>query len=302
MKIAFAGTPEFAVPALRALQQSKHQIQVVYTQPDRPSGRGMKLHASAVKQFALEHGYAIEQPQNFRDPNNIETLKNYDIDVMVVAAYGLILPQTVLDTPRYGCINIHPSLLPRWRGATPVQHAILAGDAVTGVTIMQMNAAMDAGDILYQEKFPLTGKETTAELMPLLAELGAKYLLKALDLLADKSITPIKQNPDEVTYAPRLTKEQAKIDWHKPAEVIEREIRAYNPWPVSFTEINGQLIKIWQAEVVDQPANAEPGKILVAQKNRIEIAASNKILQIKKLQMAGGKILTAVEFLNAYAI
>ncbi|HET9448525.1 MAG TPA: methionyl-tRNA formyltransferase [Steroidobacteraceae bacterium] len=302
MSIVFAGTPEFAVPALEALLGSSHRVVAVYTQPDRPAGRGQQLAASAVKQCAVRHGLPVEQPVTLREPAAVEQLKRYSADAMIVAAYGLLLPQSILQTPRLGCINIHASLLPRWRGAAPIQRAIAAGDAQSGVTIMQMEAGLDTGPILLTRSVSIDARETAASLHDRLASLGAQALLDALDAIAQGAATPRPQPAEGVTYAAKIRKEEAAIDWSRPAADIDRQIRAFDPWPVAETRWNGQQLRVWQALPIDSPATAAPGKVLGTSAAGIDVGTGNGVLRLTRVQSAGRKAMSAADFLKAHRL
>jgi len=275
MKIIFAGTPAFSVPPLQALMAAGHDIIAVYTQPDRPAGRGRKLTASPVKQAALSHNLPVFQPENFKTEDAIATLQAHQADIMVVVAYGLILPKAVLDAPRQGCLNIHASLLPRWRGAAPIQRAIEAGDAQTGITIMQMAEGLDTGDSLYQIATDITDTDTAQTLHDRLSQLGAQAIVTVLKDL--KRYPPQPQDESQVTYAHKLTKAEAELDWTQAAPLLQRKIHAFNPWPVAFTQLNGKPLRIWQASL--QPKNPEnlpkspapPGTILKVNKAGIDV-------------------------------
>ncbi|MFT7683871.1 MAG: methionyl-tRNA formyltransferase, partial [Moritella dasanensis] len=252
LRIIFAGTPDFAAKHLSALLNSEHQVIAVYSQPDRPAGRGKKLKPSDVKQLAVSHDIPVYQPASLRNEEAQQALSALDADLMVVVAYGLILPQVVLDTPRLGCINVHGSLLPRWRGAAPIQRSIWAGDAETGVTIMQMDLGLDTGAMLHKVTCPIAADETSASLYDKLAELGPQGLLETLAQISDNTAVAEVQDDEQSNYAAKLSKEEANIDWTQSAVEIERQVRAFNPWPVSYTQIAEQNVKIWQASVSEE--------------------------------------------------
>lgn len=297
--IVFAGTPHFALPCLEALYQSPHQLKAIYTQPDRPAGRGRKLQPSAVKAWAEPHNLPIMQPVNFKQPEAINQLAEFAPDIMVVIAYGLILPQAVLDIPHYGCINVHASLLPAWRGASPIQHAILHGDQESGVTIMQMNAGMDTGGMYTQVKCSIAHNDTAGDLHDRLANLSAQPLLATIDAIINQHATPIPQLDELATYAPKIAKQDAAIDWNQPAIKIDCQIRAFNPWPIAFTTANETIMRIQHAHVVDTHHATQPGEILKITKEGIIVAARKQAIAIKSLQFPGGKALTVADYLNA---
>lgn len=299
LRIIFAGTPDFAARHLDALLSSGHKVVGVFTQPDRPAGRGKKLMPSPVKVLAEEHGLPVFQPASLRPQENQQLVADLNADVMVVVAYGLILPKAVLDMPRLGCINVHGSLLPRWRGAAPIQRSLWAGDADTGVTIMQMDVGLDTGDMLYKLYCPITAEDTSATLYDKLAELGPKGLIDTLQQLADNHTQPEVQDEALVTYAEKLSKEEARLDWSLSAAQLERCIRAFNPWPMSWLEIDGQPVKVWQASVIDGQANAAPGTIIEASKQGIQVATVEGILNLESLQPAGKKAMSAQDLLNS---
>ena len=299
LRIIFAGTPDFAARHLDALLSSGHQVVGVFTQPDRPAGRGKKLMPSPVKVLAEAHNLPVFQPASLRPAENQQLVAELNADVMVVVAYGLILPKAVLDMPRLGCINVHGSLLPRWRGAAPIQRALWAGDTDTGVTIMQMDVGLDTGDMLYKLSCPITSQDTSATLYDKLAELGPKGLIDTLRQLEENSINPQVQDEALVTYAEKLSKEEARIDWSLSAAQLERCIRAFNPWPMSWLEIDGQPVKIWQASVIAENAAAEPGTIITASKHGIQVATVEGILNLELLQPAGKKPMSAQDLLNS---
>ena len=306
MKIIFAGTPHFAASALAALL-NEHQIVAVLTQPDRPAGRGMQLIASAVKQFALLHNLTVLQPATLKTEEIQRAIAALDVDVMVVAAYGLILPPAVLKLPRYGCLNIHASLLPRWRGAAPIQRAILAGDQETGVTIMQMDEGLDTGDMLLRNACPIQVNDTAQSLHDKLAEMGASSILEALRLLQENRLAPITQDNDAACYAAKLTKSEAQIDWQQDAQQIERAVRAYNPFPGCHASLNGVAIKIWQAEVCldkygEDGKRCNPGTVIAVDKRGITVACGKDALRLETLQRPGGKVQSAAQFLQAMPV
>jgi len=302
LSVVFAGTPEFSVPALRALIASEHRVVAVYTQPDRPAGRGRQLAASAVKQCAVEHGIPVEQPVTLRDASAVATLASYQPDVMVVVAYGLLLPRDVLSIPAHGCVNIHASLLPRWRGAAPIHRAVLAGDAMTGVAIMQMEAGLDTGPVLIERTTPIDARDTAASLHDRLAAMGADALIEALRGLPAGSIVPRTQPEAGVTYAAKIRKEEAQIDWRQPAEYIDRQVRAFNPWPVAQTEVRGTQLRVWSAELVDQTTGAVPGTVIGADAKGIRVATGRGVIALTQLQLAGRRAMSAAELLNAHPL
>ena len=301
LKIVFAGTPEFAANHLSALIESEHQVIAAYTQPDRPAGRGKKLHASAVKQLAQQHDIPVYQPASLKSEEAQQQLAALNADVMVVVAYGLILPQIILDTPKYGCLNVHGSLLPKWRGAAPIQRAIWAGDAETGVTIMQMDKGLDTGAMLSELRIAITPTDTSATLYTKLAQLGPKGLLETLASLRD--ITPQAQDNTLATYAEKLSKQEAKIDWTMTAAQLERNVHAFDPWPVAYFEANGAAIKVCSAEVQQTPIrdNAQPGQIVQADKHAIGVQTGDGVFLIKTLQLPGKKPLATQDILNGHS-
>lgn len=295
MKIIFAGTPEFAAVALKALIEAGHEIVLTLTQPDRPSGRGMKLTPSPVKVMAEQHGIPVWQPERLRTPEQQAPVAAAQADVMVVVAYGLILPQAVLDLPKLGCLNIHASLLPRWRGAAPIQRAILAGDAETGVTIMQMDAGLDTGDMLSVHAIPIAPDDNAASLHDKLADQGAQAIVATLTDLPALQARRQKQSETGISYAEKLKKEEAAIDWNLPAAQLDRMIRAFNPFPSAQTTLQGAALKLWRASVTDN--GGAPGEILSADKTGIVVACGDGALRITELQKAGGKRMDAAAFL-----
>jgi len=299
LKIIFAGTPDFAARHLDALLSSGHQIVGVFTQPDRPAGRGNKLTASPVKQLAEQHAIPVYQPKSLRPLENQQLVAQLDADVMVVVAYGLILPEAVLNMPRLGCINVHGSLLPRWRGAAPIQRALWAGDADTGVTIMQMDVGLDTGNMLHKLSCPIEASDTSATLYDKLASLGPAGMLTTLEQLADNSAIPEVQDESLVSYAEKLSKEEARLDWTLSAAQLERCIRAFNPWPVSYFIIDDQPVKVWKASVLPAASHCRPGEILQADKAGIQVATADGVLNIEELQPAGKKAMKAQDLLNS---
>lgn len=301
MKIIFAGTPHFAASALEILLAKNHNVVAVLTQPDRPAGRGMQLAPSPVKQLALQHNIPVLQPLTLKTAEIQQQLASYDADVMVVAAYGLILPQPVLQTPRLGCLNIHASLLPRWRGAAPIQRAILAGDEETGITIMQMDEGLDTGAMLLKRKCPIVAHDTAQMLHDKLAKLGAEAITEALDKLDRGDLTGVVQDAAQATYAAKLNKVEAQIDWSQNATHLERTVRAYNPVPVAHTALNGTTIKIWQASKSDE-GQGEPGVVLSIDKHGILVACGLGALCLEVLQRPNGKSLPASQFVQGFPV
>ncbi|MEG0057756.1 methionyl-tRNA formyltransferase [Hafnia sp.] len=299
LRIIFAGTPDFAARHLDALLSSQHQIVGVFTQPDRPAGRGNKLTPSPVKVLAEQHNLPVFQPVSLRPEDNQKLVSDLNADVMVVVAYGLILPKAVLDMPRLGCINVHGSLLPRWRGAAPIQRALWAGDAETGVTIMQMDVGLDTGDMLHKVSCPITAQDTSATLYDKLAEMGPQGLLATLAELANGTATPEKQDEALVTYAEKLSKEEARLNWTLSAAQLERCVRAFNPWPVSFFMIDGQPVKVWQSQAIVAEQNQAPGTIISADKHGIAVATAEGALLMTQLQPSGKKSMSAQDLLNS---
>lgn len=299
LKIIFAGTPDFAAQHLDALIKSEHQVIAVYSQPDRPAGRGKKLKASEVKQLALAHDIPVYQPENFKSDDAKQQLADLNADIMVVVAYGLLLPKAVLDTPKLGCINVHGSILPRWRGAAPIQRAIWAGDAETGVTIMQMDEGLDTGNMISIATCPIEATDTSASLYSKLAELGPTVLIDTLATIADGTAKAEKQNDELANYAKKLSKDEANIDWQMSAQQIERNIRAFNPWPICFTQMQGNIVKVYAAELSDGTGRA--GEVLAADKSGVTVATGDGALKITQLQPQGKKPMSAQDFLNGRA-
>ncbi|TNI71360.1 methionyl-tRNA formyltransferase [Aeromonas media] len=299
LKLIFAGTPDFAARHLAALLSSDHEVVAVYTQPDKPAGRGQKLTASPVKELALANDLPVYQPASLRNEAAQAELAALGADLMVVVAYGLILPKAVLDTPRLGCLNVHGSLLPRWRGAAPIQRAIWAGDAETGVTIMQMDVGLDTGAMIRKVSCPIAFDETSASLYDKLAELGPQALVDTLGAMAAGETTAEAQDDALANYAQKLSKEEARIDWSMEAVAIERCIRAFNPWPISWFEVTEQTIKVWQAEIIDSDHGQSAGTLLKADKQGIDVATGKGVLRLLTLQPPGKKAMSVPDLLNS---
>jgi methionyl-tRNA formyltransferase len=307
VRIAYAGTPEFAVPALTALLGSPHSVVGVLTQPDRPKGRGRQLASSPVKQAALDHGIPVSQPQSLKDESSRADLLAWRPDALVVVAYGLILPQAVLDLPRSGCFNIHASLLPRWRGAAPIQRAVMAGDRETGITIMRMTAGLDTGPILLQETVPITPADTAASLHDSLSQLGARALLRALEGVENGSLASRPQPADGVTYAAKLDKSEAAIDWTRSAEEIARKVRAFDPWPIAETHLGGEQLRIYKVLPTPEPelptgAATAPGTITVNRDGGVLVACGAGALTLVEVQRAGRRPISARDWANTSAL
>lgn len=302
MRIIFAGTPDFAAETLKALLATDHEICAVYTQPDRPAGRGRKLTPSPVKELAQAHQIPVEQPLNFKTEDSLRTLQSYAADLMIVVAYGLLLPQKVLDTPRLGCINVHASLLPRWRGAAPIQRAILAGDTETGVDIMKMEAGLDTGPVLLEARCAINDTDTAQMLHDRLAELGAQALVESLVDIETRLLNARPQDDSQSTYAAKLQKQEAEINWQQPAKQILRQIHAFNPWPVAQTRWRGDTMRIWLAEMADQQVQAGPGEIVNISKQGIDVATGEGCLRITQLQVPGKRAMSVQDFLNANSL
>jgi methionyl-tRNA formyltransferase len=300
LTIIFAGTPDFSVPSLRGLLDAGHQLAAVYTQPDRPAGRGRKLTASPVKRVALDAGVPVYQPPTLRDADAVDMLRDQAPDLLVVVAYGLLLPKEVLDVPPLGCVNVHASLLPRWRGAAPIQRAIIAGDTETGVSIMRMEAGLDTGPVYLVRRLPIDPRETGGTLHDKLACLGAEALVEALPGIADGSLSPRPQEDALATYARKLSKEEAVIDWNQSAMEIDRLIRAFDPWPVAQTAFSGGTLRLWAGEPSDTAApNLPPGSVIGQSRAGIEVATGDGVLRITRLQPPGKRPMSAADFLNA---
>jgi methionyl-tRNA formyltransferase len=303
LRIIFAGTPEFSVPTLNGLIDGGLAPIAVYTQPDRPAGRGRQLTASPVKQTALAHAIPVYQPQSLRKAAAQEQLAAHGADLMVVVAYGLLLPQLVLDAPRLGCVNLHASLLPRWRGAAPIQRALLAGDRESGVAIMAMEAGLDTGPVYLMKRVPIDARDTGGSLHDKLAAAGAQALLEAIPGIAAGVLTPTPQDEAGVTYASKLDKDEAEVSWSRPAVEIERMIRAFDPWPVAYTRLDGLTLRLWGSEVSSADAGTTaPGTLLATSRSGIEVATGAGVLRITRLQPPGKRAMTAAEFLNARAL
>jgi len=300
LRIIFAGTPDFAAHALKALINSQHEVIAVYTQPDRPSGRGRKLKPGPVKEVALEHNIPVFQPETLKEKTEQQQITDLKPDIMVVIAYGLLLPLAVLNIPRLGCINVHASILPRWRGAAPIQRAVLSGDRISGVSIMQMDEGLDTGDVLATVTCNIEPEETGGSLHDKLAQLGVAPLLSVLEQLQAGNAHPVPQNNNEACYARKLSKDEAQINWDQPAIEIERTIRAFNPWPVAFTRLNNENMRLWSAVALEDSSNSAPGTIIDFSKNGIFVATGKGVLRIDQLQIPGGRAMTAGEFINAH--
>jgi methionyl-tRNA formyltransferase len=300
LKIVFAGTPHFALPSLQAIAMSKHPLLAVYSQPDRPAGRGHKLQPSPVKQWALDHDVPVYQPLNFKSQEALDILRALAPDLMVVIAYGLILPQAVLDIPKYGCVNVHASLLPRWRGASPIQQALLHHDASTGITIMQLDQGMDTGDILSMVRCPIESADTAERLHDKLAQLSSAPLLEVIESIANQTVMPRPQDNQHVTYAPKINKSDAAILWQRSATEIDCQVRAFYPWPIAFTHLGNETIRIHQSRVLNQTVMATPGTIIAIDKQGISVATGHQALIIEKIQFASGKVLNVSDWLNAH--
>lgn len=305
LRVIFAGTPDFASASLQALLDSRHQVIAVYTQPDRPAGRGRKLTPSPVKTLALTHDLPVRQPASLKTAEAQEALADLEADIMVVVAYGLILPQAILDAPRLGCLNVHASLLPRWRGAAPIQRAIEAGDSESGVTIMQMDAGLDTGAMLLERRTPITATTTGGELHDTLAELGGEAIVEALDALAERELDAIPQPETGVTYAAKLSKAEGELDFTRSASELSARIRAFNPWPVAWTLLGDDTLRVWLAEPAtrrDDDPEALPGTLLPPDSDALRVACgthAGEVLRVTRLQLPGGKALDAHDLLNA---
>lgn len=299
MRIIFAGTPEFALPTLEAClsahQAGRHELAAVYTQPDRPAGRGRKLTPSPVKQRAQEAGVSVIQPLTLKTPEAQAELAQHGADLMVVIAYGLILPLSVLAMPRLGCVNLHASLLPRWRGAAPIQRALLAGDAETGVCLMRMDVGLDTGAVLQLRRHAIAPNDTAGSLHDALAQLSGRMLADHLDDLAEQRLTATTQSGDGVVYAKKLDKTEARLDWTRPATELERQVRGYNPWPVAHTVLNGQVLRIWGATVLETTHAAPVGAVISADRHGIRVACGEGVLNLTQIQWPGGRVLSVAD-------
>lgn len=302
LRIIYAGTPGFAVPTLKALIDSEHEVVAVYTQPDRPAGRGRKIKYGPVKQVAVDADIPVEQVASFKTDEALQQLKAYNADVMIVAAYGLILPKAVLEAPTYGCLNIHGSLLPKWRGAAPIHRAIQAGDKETGNTIMQMDVGLDTGDMLLKSHLPITATDTGESIHDALAAQGASDMLTVLSQLQAGTLRPEKQDEALATYAHKITKAEAEIDWTQPAKQIDRTVRAFNAWPSAYTLYHGKPMKIHMSSYQTESSEREPGTVISESKAGILVATGNGVLVISRLQMPGKKAMDVQDFLNGHSL
>ena len=302
LRIVFAGTPDFAVPALDALHAAGHEIAAVYTQPNRPAGRGQTLNESPIKRRAVELNLPLEQPATLRTAEAAGDLAAYRPELMVVVAYGLILPPAILGVPRLGCWNIHASLLPRWRGAAPIQRSILAGDTTTGTTIMQMDAGLDTGPMLLVRPLPIGARENGGQLHDRLAALGAESIVAAVEQFLAGRLAAVRQPDEGATYAAKIRKQEAVIDWRQSSVQIDRQVRAFNPWPVAETRWRGQQLRIWEAESVAASGGGQPGRVLEATSGRLLVATGEGALQLHRVQLAGRRAMTPSEFLNAHPL
>jgi methionyl-tRNA formyltransferase len=301
MRIIFAGTPEFAVPSLQVLLDSDHEVCAVYTQPDRPAGRGRHNHTGPVKELALKHSIPVIQPLTLKDDDELQRLVSFNADLMVVVAYGIILPQAVLDVPKLGCINVHASLLPRWRGAAPIQRALMAGDEKTGITIMQIVHKLDAGDMVHKEDYVIDAKDTASDLHDKLAKLGATGLSKVLAGLVTGQVLIEAQDECLVTYAEKLSKNEAMIDWSQTANKLELKVRGLNSWPVAQTIYQDKVLRIWQAQALATEIDLDPGRVSCTNKN-MDVATGKGVLRLHEVQLPGGKRMSSQAFLNAHDI
>ena len=302
MKIVFMGTPDFAVGALEALIEAGHEVLAVVTQPDKPKGRGKEMQQTPVKECALKHNIEVFQPVKIKTPEAVEVLKGYGADLFVVAAFGQILSKEILDMPKYGCVNIHASLLPKYRGAAPIQWAILDGEKETGVTIMQMNEGLDTGDMLTKVIVPIEDRDTGESLFDKLAEAGAKLLIETIPQIEAGTVTPQPQDDSLSTYAKMIKKEMGLIDWKKEAVVLERLVRGMNSWPSAYTYFNGKTLKIWETEVEKGDSNMAPGTVVEVTKNSIKVQTGQDLLVLKQIQLEGKKRMDVAAFLLGYKV
>lgn len=301
MRIVFAGTPEFAVPTLQALLDAGHDVCAVYTQPDRPAGRGRKLTASPVKQLAQTHNIPVYQPENFKNLESIAELTALQADLMVVIAYGLILPQAVIDAPKLACINVHGSLLPRWRGAAPIHRALMAGDDKTGVTIMKVVKKLDAGDMLYKVECPISATDTSSSLHDKLAEMGAAALVEVVSQYQQGTVQAEPQDETLVTYAHKLEKQEAVLDWRLSAVELDRKVRGLNAWPVAQTSLKGEVLRVWNCCLIESAGSLPPGTISCAS-HALDVATGNGMLRLLEVQLPGGKRIAGKDFINAHPV
>ena len=302
MKVIYMGTPDFSVGALEAIIKAGHEVVLVVTQPDKPKGRGKAMQASPVKECALSHGLEVFQPTKIRESENVEYLRKFDADIFVVAAFGQILPKSILDMPKYGCVNIHASLLPKYRGAAPIQWAVINGDEVTGVTTMLMNEGIDTGDMIAKKQVRLAEDETGGSLFDRLAETGAELIVETMKMLEEGTAEFTHQNSEEATHTSMISKELGSIDWSKPAAEIERLIRGLNPWPSAYTRLNGKTFKIWKAQVAEGSSSDKPGTIIKIGKNELLVQTGEGALSLTEVQLEGKKRMDVGSFLRGCQI